>query len=230
VFGPVTGLPNTSPNSYPSNWTRQVVWCDQNILGLVSTLRPALVNEFRFSYFFVSVNQVAAAQRDCPGCLGIGAPTIMVPQAGLVIGQSTTSLNPGRRFHWTDSLTWQHAGHRARVGVDWEYNRGGLLMWANEPVTVTLFSPDQVRAYNRLPQTPVDRRIPFPAAFNTFNDVLQLPLQSLTIGIGDPRLPQANGSTVRTWYTGRIFFQDTWRLGQRLTLNYGLGWNLDRYK
>ena len=230
VFGPVTGLPNTSPNSYPSNWTRQEVWGDQSILGVVSAIHPTLVNDFRFSYFFLTVTSLAAEERDCPGCLGIGAPTVTVPQAGLVIGQSTTSINPGRRFQWTDSLAWQHGARRARFGLDWEYNRGGLLTWANEPVTMTLFSPDQVRTYNRLPQTPADRRILLPDAFNTLNDLLRLPLQGMTIGFGDPRVPQENGSTVRTWYTGRLYFQDTWRLDERLTLNYGMGWNLDRYK
>src|SRR5262249_46525098 len=80
VFGPVTGLPSTSPNSYPSNWTRQTVWGDQSMLGVVSAFHPTLVNDFRFSYFFLSVNQLAAAERDCPGCLGIGAPTITIPQ------------------------------------------------------------------------------------------------------------------------------------------------------
>ena len=48
------------------------------------------------------------------------------------------------------------------------------------------------------------------------------------MGIGDPRLPEENGGTTRTSYTARLFFQDTWRLGQRLTLNYGLAWNIDR--
>ena len=32
---------------------------------------------------------------------------------------------------------------------------------------------------------------------NTLDDILQLPLQSVTVGIGDPRVPQENGGTVR---------------------------------
>jgi len=44
----------------------------------------------------------------------------------------------------------------------------------------------------------------------------------------DPRVPQDGGGTVRNWNTLRLYFQDTWRLHPRITLNYGLGWNIDR--
>src|SRR5262249_48531883 len=86
------------------------------------------------------------------------------------------------------------------------------------------------RTYNQAPSTAPGLRIPLPPAFNTLNDVLQLPLQSVTIGIGDPRTGQANGSLVRTWSTERFYFQDTRRVGERLTLDYGLAWSMDGYK
>jgi Carboxypeptidase regulatory-like domain len=219
---------NTQTNAYPSNWFRNLNWADQGLLGLTSVLRPTLVNDLRFSYFFISSSTVPGQEKDCAGCLGIGAPTINVPQAGLTVGQSQTILGLGRRFQLTDSVTLQRGSHRVRFGIDWEHNRGENLVWSNEPVTMTLFSPDQVRAYNARPQTPANLRIPVPAAFNTLNDVLSLPLQNFTLGIGDPRLPEENGGTTRTSYTARLFFQDTWRLTQRLTWNYGLAWNVDR--
>jgi hypothetical protein len=218
-------------NAYPSNWTRQLEWADQSLLGLTTVLRPTVVNDFRFSYFFLSDDQLAPDESDCPGCLGIGAPAIMVGSPPtIVIGQSGMSLNPGRRFEFTDSLAWQRGTHRARFGVDWEHNRGGSLAWSNEPVTMSLFSPDQVRTFNAAPQTPIDARIPLPPAFNTLPDILKLPLRSMTIGIGDPRVLQANGTEVRTWSTGRLYFQDAWRVREGITLNYGLAWNLDRFR
>src|SRR2546429_7225926 len=40
--------------TYPSTWPRQNEWTDQSILGLTSQLGAGMVNDVRFSYFFVS--------------------------------------------------------------------------------------------------------------------------------------------------------------------------------
>jgi hypothetical protein len=223
-----SGLFASGDAAYPSQWTRQSAWVDQSMLGLTSVLRPVLVNDLRFSYFFISSKEVAPTENDCAGCLGIGAPTINIAQAGLFIGNANSSYNLGRRFHLNDSAAWQVGTHRARFGSDWEHNRGGRLQWINEPATIALFSPDQVRAYNAFPPTAPALRILLPASFRTLDDILQLPLQTVTIGIGDPRVPQQDGGLVRNWDTFRLFFQDAWRVRQRLTLNYGLGWSIDR--
>ncbi|MEP7273697.1 MAG: carboxypeptidase-like regulatory domain-containing protein, partial [Acidobacteriota bacterium] len=214
AFGPSTA----QTNAYPSFWSRQPGWADQSILGLISTFRSTLVNDFRFSYFYNNSSQVEPTEEDCPGCVGVGGPSITVAQTGLSIGRAVTQHTLGRRFHLTDYVTWQRAAHRVRFGVDWEHHRGGSSALLNEPATLTVYSPQRARQAG----------IPLPLAFRTLADILQLPLQSVTVGIGDIRVPQANGSLVRTWNTVRLFFQDTWRLHPRLTVNYGLGWNVDR--
>ncbi|HJY87157.1 MAG TPA: carboxypeptidase-like regulatory domain-containing protein, partial [Candidatus Acidoferrales bacterium] len=72
AFAPTTGTLHPK-FSYPSNWTRQQAWADQTMLGITSVLRPTLVNDLRFSYFFISSSETSPTDQDCPGCLGIGA-------------------------------------------------------------------------------------------------------------------------------------------------------------
>jgi Carboxypeptidase regulatory-like domain len=218
AFGPAASPSGGSPNDYPSHWNRVSAWADQSLLGLTSILRPTLINDFRFSYFFISSSVTGPEQQDCPGCLGIGAPAISIAQAGLVIGNSTAVSNLERRFQLNDSITWQRNAHRVRFGADWEHTRDGNLVWGDDPATIQLFAPSQVKP---------TLGIPLPGSFQTLDDILQLPLQSVTVGIGDPRVPQENGGQVRRWNTLWLYFQDTWRLHPRLTLNYGLGWSMD---
>lgn len=210
--------PSNQPSAYPSSWRRQPAWADQSIVGLTSLFSDTLVNDFRFSYLYINSSVLPVTEQECPGCLGIGAPSFTVAQTGLSLGVSVTNLTHARRFHLNDYLTWQRPAHRARFGFDWEYNRGGMLATNDEPATLTLFSPQRARASG----------IPLPSTFHTLNNILQLPLQRVTVGIGDPRVPQENGSLVRSWHTLRLFFQDTLRLSPQLTVNYGLGWSIDR--
>ncbi len=224
AFGPAA----TQNNAYPSNWFRTSAWADQSLLAVTSVFRPALVNDVRFSYFFVSSRTLPALQQDCAGCLGAGSPAINIPQAGLMLGQSQTVVGQGRRFELSDSVSVQHGSHRTHFGVDWEHDRGENLTWNNQPVTITLFSPAEVRAANARSETPAILPLPLPTAFNTLDDILSLPLKSFTLGIGDPRVPEENGDTTRTSYTARVYVQDAWRPLQGLTLNYGLAWNVDR--
>ncbi|MCI0624818.1 MAG: carboxypeptidase-like regulatory domain-containing protein, partial [Acidobacteria bacterium] len=131
----------------PSAWTRQPAWADQMILGLTSQVRPHLVNDLRFSYFFGSSSEEAPSQADCAGCLGIGAPAISV-NPDLFIGNSTTTRLLGRRLHVNDVVAWQRGSHRLRFGGDWELNLGETVDTGNQPVTMTLYSPQQVRDFN----------------------------------------------------------------------------------
>jgi hypothetical protein len=204
--------------AYPSQWVRQVAWVDQSLLGLTSTFRPTLVNDLRFSYLFSSTSESAPELQDCPGCLGMGAPTINIPQVALFIGNSASGYNLGRRFHLTDMVTWLRATYRVRFGLEWEYNRGGIRAWANEPATLTLHSPGLARQNN----------LPLPDVFRTIDDILQLPLRSVTVSVGDPSVAQEDGGRVRHWPTTRLFIQDTWRVLPGLTANYGLAWIMDR--
>lgn len=209
---------------YPSAWPRQNEWTDQSILGLTSQLGPGLVNDVRFSYFFVSFAQHPPQLSDCPGCLGIGAPSISV-ESDLSIGISSTTAVLGRRYHLNDVVSWQKGPHHIRFGGDWETSRGGRTDLSDQPVSMALFSPETVRDFN-LTQPP-DSQIPLPATFLTLPDLLRLPLQNFNVGIGDPFVPQAGFGRARVSPLVHLFYQDTWRRHPRFVVDYGLGWTYD---
>ena len=227
AFGPAAAITGGSPNAYPSNWNRLATRAHQSLVGLTSVLRATLINDLRFSYFGVRSDMSPPREQECAGCLGLGAPSITVAQAGLVIGNSTAIDGLARRFHLNNSTTWLLGPHRVRFGIDWEHNRDRNFAWSNEPVSITLFAPARVRAYNAQPGLVADQRIPLPATFRTLDDILRLPLQSMSVGVGEPGVPQANGGSVRRWNTLWLYAEDAWRLHKRVTLTYGLGWGYD---
>jgi len=209
---------------YPSTWPRETDWTDQSILGVTSQLRPHVVNDLRFSYFFVSFAQHAPGVGDCPTCLGIGAPLIAIEDE-LSVGLSSTTAVLGRRYHVNDVVSWQTGLHHIRFGGDWEMTRGGRTSLSDERVTLYLFAPTSVRDFNS--QEPASAQIPLPPSFLTLPGILQLPMQNFTTGIGDPFVPQAGFGRARVSPLVHLFLQDTWRLNPRFVLDYGLGWTFD---
>ncbi len=210
----------------PSAWTRQPAWDDQIVLGVTSQISPDIVNDFHFSYFFVSADELPPDSSDCLGCLGLGAPSITVAP-DLIIGNSSRTVVLGRRFQPSDVITWSRGTHRIRLGGEIEINRGGRTDWSNDPVKMTLYSPKVVRDYDASPTTPPNKVIPLPSSFSSLSDILQLPVQSFTVGIGDPHVPQEDFGRARTWPVIHLFAHDTWRIRPSLTLSYGLGWTFE---
>ncbi len=206
-------------NSLPSAWTSRAIHADQSLAALTSVLSPHIVNDLRASYFFVGTPDHPVSPADCSGCFGLGAPSISFTGNELTLGSPQTTPSVGRRYQFTDSLVWQRGRHRLRFGFDWEHAKSTSSLVNQDVPSLVLWSPQQVRQ--------IDPTIPLPASFTTLDDILQLPLRSLSIGVGSGVVPQRDFQPYRVQDLYRWYVSDSWTTGSRLTINAGLGWSYE---
>jgi hypothetical protein len=212
-----------------SAWERARNNAYNAVLGVTSVLSSRLVNDLRVNWNLLTNFNNSVTTEDCSdpiGCIGVSAPFITVGGTGFSMGSVDFSDRRNRTYQLTNNLSWQKGSHRIRFGGEWEkYIRFGLLN-ANAGGTITLFGPEQVRVqsptiYANLPAT-----LKNPAAGRiTLADILQLPIQTFTISLGDPSSPAPyNREQARRTDRVRFFFQDGWQMRPSFTLTYGLSW------
>jgi hypothetical protein len=218
-FGPRGGA------NLPSNWLVNRNWADQSILGLTSTLGAGLVNDFRFAYHYWNNRNLFPTETECPGCIGLGLPSISIQGSGVTMG-NTTNAPQGRdirRYNIVENLTWQRGSHRMRFGGTFESSPFNGYWAFGEPAATQVFGPDLL----------IQNRIPIalwglPNQFTSNADLMKLPMQAFAFGLGDPSQPPPyNAQNARNNRRYHVFWQDTWRVKPRFTLNYGLAWQFE---
>ena len=206
----------------PSNFVSNSNYVDQFTLGVTSVLRPTLVNDLRFSYWYWQNRNMPAP---CPGCPGVGGPEIFFAGVGSTNVQLGNNFNSPqgrdlRRYPLTDSVTWQKGAHRVKFGGDYEFNRGTGYWGFFDPARAYLLSSETLGGLGG----PASYGLP-DGKIHSEADLLKLPLATYLLGVGvrdQPapfQLDQARPNT-RVHFYG----QDTWRVTPKFTLNYGLGW------
>ncbi len=211
-------------NSLPSAWVGNRNYADSGVFSLTSVLRPTAVNEFRYSMTYWSNRNSTPTEAECPGCLGLGGPHVVIESSGLIFGNQTNApqTRQVRRNIFADNISTQRGSHRMKFGGEWEYVKGTGTYSLYVPAEIKLFSPAQVRAL--APQLAGL----IPASFTGVDSILALPLQSFAFGIGDNRQPPAfqRGNADHDTQT-HVYWQDAWKLRPNLTLNYGLAWSFE---
>ena len=218
-FGPRSGSP------LPSNWLVNRNWADQSVLGVTSTFSASLVNDFRFAYQYWNNRNLHPTEKECPGCLGIGLPEMSVVGTNVRFG-NTSNAPQGRdirRYNFVNNMTWQRGSHRMRFGGSYENQPFNGFRAFGDPAAGQLWGPD-IMAANRIPLAAFG----LPSQFTTNADVLKLPLAVFAMGIGDPSQPppfnRDKASNNRRYH---LYWQDTFRVNAKLTLNYGLAWQFE---
>jgi len=214
----------------PSNWVQNKNWADQASLGLTTTAGAKFVNDLRLAFTYWSNKNITAPPDKCAGgaCIGLGMPQIEVVGTGFIIGNTTNAPQSRalRRYSIFNTSNWQQGAHRMKFGSEIELQIGRGTFAFLEPAAMVLYSPDIVRSYNA--QLPPALRLPLPAQFKTIQDVLALPLVGFQTGIGEViQPPRWNAGNADHNYRIRFFWQDTYRIAPRLTLNFGLAYNLE---
>lgn len=226
------GNSGSGPNGgaqLPSHWLRNTNWSDQSVLGVTSTLRPTLVNDFRFSYQYWQNRNLFPTESDCPGCLGLLFPEVAINGTNITVGntQNATQGRDLRRYQFTDNMSWQKGKHGFRFGFEVEHAPGTGFWGYCDPACASVAPPELVRS--NVPASLVPVLFPtLPSSIMTNADLLNLPFLGAVVGVGDPSQPPPyNVGQAKINNRYRVYFQDAWRINPRLSFNYGLAWEFE---
>src|SRR5258708_19087011 len=169
-------------NQLPSGWVDNNNYADSGVFSVVSSLSPRLVNEFRYSMTYWSNTNNPPSVSQCPApCIGLGGAQININGiSGFSIGNASNAPQSRvlRRHIFADNVTFQKGSHRLQFGGEWEYQKGtGTYAYA-DPASITVFSPDNVRAFNAFFAANGLSFLSYklPSSFTTYTDILQLPV------------------------------------------------------
>ncbi len=196
----------------------------QAVLSDIHIFSPALVNEFRFGYIrhngsILGSGQdgVAFAQQHNLALFPapvLGFPSIAFNYSGQLSGTAEftgwgggdPNLNIENRFQWADSMSWAHGAHAVKFGEDIRRQR-----------------------FDTLKGTPFFGQEIFGATFTSSSNAAGsgLPLADFLLGYPSfiQGTPMIDWGRQRSIYFGG-FVQDDWKLTRRLTLNFGLRYEL----
>ncbi|MGH9939216.1 MAG: TonB-dependent receptor domain-containing protein, partial [Blastocatellia bacterium] len=170
----------------------------QGVLGLTSSITPAVVNQFTFAYQYWN-NLIDT---------DVFAPRVTFPTGGFGTNTNVPQQSIQKKYQFKDDLFWTVGNHGLKMGVDYVAipKLGGFFKFNATP-NVTFFDRASIVATDK---------VKYPQGFATPGAV-----QTLTATAGDPAFNYVDTGMFSA------YFQDDWKINPRFTLNLGLRYDLD---
>jgi hypothetical protein len=184
-----------------------------------TTISNNLFNEFRFQYARRGLHYGFS---DLPGG---SDPAVNIAGAAF-FGREPFSTEDRieKRFEWTDNLTWTKGAHTFKFGVD-----TNLIQLQSSKSQIFTLNYGGVYDFGSLGPSDIPGVCPDPSC-----DIGGVPIPSLNpvqaYGLGTPTIfYQGIGQSDRPFNnkTLGVFAQDSWKITHKLTLNYGLRYDVE---
>ncbi len=206
-FAPGSGIvPQESATNIFSSNNQLVTNRSHNVVvGLTNSFSSSLTNSFVFNMSDFS-NVINPATEGVPEIRILGSQ-LWRSGTNAITPQSTFQ----ERYQFRDDLTKVHGNHTFRIGGNYERTGiNGQFAFA-KPSRIRLFDPGPLGL----------------APYVTEADFLNAPVRDISMGIGDDILPfnSPTDETINNRFS--IYANDSWKLNQKFTLNFGLSYRID---
>ena len=206
-FAPGSGITPRSTTSHIFESNDQLVSnrAHNLVTNIAHSFNPTLTNSFVFNLSDFS-NVIDPATEGVPEIRILGSQ-LWKSGTNYITPQSTFQ----ERYQFRDDLTKVWGNHTFRFGGDYERTSiNGQFAFA-KPARIRLFDPAALG-------------VPAPT---TEAEFLAYPVRDISMGIGNDILPFASDKSDTLNHRFQPYVNDSWKVGQRLTLNLGLAYRYD---
>ncbi len=170
----------------------------QGVLGLNSSITPALINQFTFAYQYWN-NLIDT---------DVLAPRVIFPIGGFGTNTNVPQQSIQKKYQFKDDLFWTLGNHALKVGADYVHipKLGGFFKFNATPNVTFLDNPSVITT----------DRTRYPQGFATPGAV-----SALSTTAGDPAFNYEDTAMFS------LYFQDDWKVNPRFSLNLGVRYDVD---